>query len=49
VGYRKDLSTGKWYFQDSGLPYYNGKSIGGNMSSVFAELGLRINFIKDEE
>lgn len=46
VGYRKDMSTGKWYFQNSGLPYYEGKSIGGDMSSLFAELGLRIGIIK---
>jgi hypothetical protein len=49
VGYRKDMSSGKWYFQNTGLPYFGGKSIGGDMSSVFAEVGLSINFIKDED
>lgn len=49
VGYRKDMSSGKWYFKNTGLPYYDGKSIGGDMSSIFAELGFHINFIKDEE
>jgi hypothetical protein len=46
LGYRKDMSSGKWYFSNSGLPYFGGKSIGGDMSSAFAELGIRINFIK---
>ena len=49
LGYRKDMSSGKWYFSNSGLPYFGGKSIGGDMSSVFAEVGLSINFIKDED
>jgi hypothetical protein len=49
VGYRKDMSTGKWYFQNTGLPYYGGKSIGGDMSSIFAELGFQISLVKDEE
>lgn len=49
LGYRKDMSFGTWYFSNSGLPYFGGKSIGGDMSSVFAELGLSINFIKDED
>jgi hypothetical protein len=49
VGYRKDMSSGKWYFQNTGLPYFDGKSIGGDMSSIFAELGFRINLVKDEE
>ena len=49
LGYRKDMSSGKWYFSNSGLPYFDGKSIGGDMSSVFAELGMSINFIKDED
>jgi len=49
IGYRKDMSSGKWYYKDTGLPYYDGKSIGGDMSSIFAELGIHINLIKDEE
>ena len=46
IGYRKDMSSGKWYYKDNGLPYYGEKSIGGDMSSIFAELGIHINLIK---
>ena len=49
IGYRKDMSSGKWYYKDTGLPYYGKKSVGGDMSSIFAELGIHINLIKDEE
>lgn len=47
AGYRKDISQGLWYYKNSHLPYYNGKKVGGNMSSSFAEMSLIINIPND--
>ena len=46
VGYRKDFSSGKWYYKPSGLPYFNGKSIEGDLSEPFVELNFYINIGK---
>ncbi len=46
LGYRKDFSSGKWYFTSSGLSYFNGKAIEGDLSQPFVELNFYINIGK---